>query len=49
MRAYADERRLLPSGGTDYHGHDDMTYADALASTHVPDVVGELVLDRLGR
>lgn len=43
MRDFAADRGLLPSGGSDYHG-DTMTYAEAQATTHVPDAVGEGLL-----
>jgi predicted metal-dependent phosphoesterase TrpH len=48
MARFADEHALLPSGGSDYHGDDDMSYATAQARTHVPDSVGARVLERLG-
>jgi predicted metal-dependent phosphoesterase TrpH len=38
MRALATAHRLVPSGGTDYHG-DQGTYAEAIAETWVPDAV----------
>jgi hypothetical protein len=40
MRAVAVAHRLVPSGGTDFHG-DDGTYAEAIAETWVPDDVAE--------
>ena len=40
MRAVADAHRLVPSGGTDFHG-DEGTYAEAIAETWVPDEVAE--------
>jgi predicted metal-dependent phosphoesterase TrpH len=43
MRDFAASRGLLPTGGSDYHG-DTMTYAEAQATTHVPDAVGEGLL-----
>ena len=43
MRDFAAARGLLPTGGSDYHG-DTMTYAEAQATTHVPDSVGERLL-----
>jgi predicted metal-dependent phosphoesterase TrpH len=46
MAAFAAERRLLPSGGSDYHG-DTMDYAEAQATTFVPDEVGERLLAAL--
>ena len=49
MTRYADAHELLPSGGSDYHGDDDMSYATAQARTHVPDSVGTRILERLGR
>ena len=48
MELFADEHGLLPSGGSDYHGDDDMSYATAQARTHVPDSVGADILTRLG-
>ncbi len=53
LAALAEERRLLPTGGSDYHGHpmDDgrpVRYADAEATTYVPDEVGERLLEALG-
>ena len=38
--AVAAELRLLATGGSDYHG-DTSTYAEAHATLHVPDSVGE--------
>jgi predicted metal-dependent phosphoesterase TrpH len=46
MAAFAAERGLLRSGGSDYHG-DTMDYAEAQATTFVPDEVGERVLAAL--
>lgn len=40
MHALAVAHRLVPSGGTDFHG-DDGTYAEAIAETWVPDDVAE--------
>jgi predicted metal-dependent phosphoesterase TrpH len=40
--------RLLPSGGTDFHG-DEGTYAEAIAETWVPDDVAEGLLRELAR
>lgn len=40
MRAVAAAYRLVPSGGTDFHG-DEGTYAEAIAETWVPDDVAE--------
>jgi hypothetical protein len=50
--AFARERGLLATGGSDYHGHpmDDgrpVTYAAAQALTNVPDEAGEALLERL--
>jgi predicted metal-dependent phosphoesterase TrpH len=44
MAAFAQERGLLPSGGSDYHG-DTMGYAEAQATTFVPNEVGERLLE----
>ena len=47
-RAFAAERGLLATGGSDYHG-DTMDYAEAQATTWVPDAVGEpRLLEALG-
>jgi predicted metal-dependent phosphoesterase TrpH len=46
MAAFATERGLLPSGGSDYHG-DTMDYAEAQATTFVPDEVGERLVAAL--
>jgi len=40
MREVAAAHRLVPSGGTDFHG-DEGTYAEAIAETWVPDDVAE--------
>jgi predicted metal-dependent phosphoesterase TrpH len=48
MAEIAARRRLLPSGGTDFHG-DECTYAEAIAETWVPEEVAEGVLAALGR
>jgi len=42
MQEVALRHRLVPSGGTDFHG-DECTYAEALAETWVPDEVVEAV------
>lgn len=47
MARFAARRGLLATGGSDYHG-DSETYADAQAGLHVPDTVGERLLDALG-
>jgi 3',5'-nucleoside bisphosphate phosphatase len=46
MAAFATERGLLATGGSDYHG-DGMSYAEAQATTWVPDAVGERLLEAL--
>ena len=51
--ALTEERGLLATGGSDYHGHpmDDgrpVTYADAQATTYVPDEVGQRLLEAIG-
>jgi predicted metal-dependent phosphoesterase TrpH len=46
MAACADERSLLRTGGSDYHG-DTGSYAEAQARVHVPDAVGEQLLQAL--
>jgi predicted metal-dependent phosphoesterase TrpH len=48
MRAVAAAHRLVPSGGTDFHG-DEGSYADAIAETWVPDSVAEGMLGALAR
>ena len=48
MRAVAAVQRLVPSGGTDYHG-DEGSYAEAIAETWVPDDVGEGMRAALAR
>jgi predicted metal-dependent phosphoesterase TrpH len=52
LAAFARERGLLATGGSDYHGHpmDDgrpVTYAAAQALTQVPDAVAESLLEAL--
>lgn len=52
LAAFARERGLLATGGSDYHGHpmDDgrpVTYAAAQALTHVPDEVADSLLEAL--
>lgn len=47
MGCFADERGLLATGGSDYHG-DDGDYATAQALTRVPPTVGERLLAALG-
>lgn len=47
MARFANQWALVPSGGSDYHGDDDMSYATAQAMTHVPDSVGARILERL--
>ncbi len=46
MGAFADERGLLHTGGSDYHG-DTSTYAEAQATVYVPDEVGVRLLEAL--
>ena len=46
ISAFAQERGLLASGGTDYHG-DTMSYADAQAGAYVPDDVAERLLEAI--
>ncbi|CAN5571900.1 PHP domain-containing protein [soil metagenome] len=48
MAAVARERRLLATGGSDYHG-DLGSYAESHAQLWVPDVVGVALLARLPR
>jgi len=43
MRAVAAGRRLLPSGGTDFHG-DEGSYAEAIAETWVPQEVADRLM-----
>jgi len=47
MRAVAAAHRLVPSGGTDFHG-DEGSYADAIGETWIPDDVAEGVRAALG-
>jgi predicted metal-dependent phosphoesterase TrpH len=47
MGAFADERGLLRTGGSDYHG-DTGDYAESQASCDVPTEVGERLLEALG-
>ncbi len=47
MAAFADGVGLLRTGGSDYHG-DTGSYRESQATVHVPDQVGERVLDSLG-
>jgi 3',5'-nucleoside bisphosphate phosphatase len=46
MVRFADELGVVATGGSDYHG-DGMSYADAQATTYVPDAVGERLLEAL--
>jgi predicted metal-dependent phosphoesterase TrpH len=48
MRGLAVALRLVPSGGTDFHG-DEGTYADAIAETWIPDEVAEGMRSALAR
>ena len=48
MEALATELRLVPTGGSDYHG-DDETYAEAHATIFVPEEDATLVFASLGR
>lgn len=48
LALFAAERGLLPTGGSDYHG-DTMSYAEAQATTFVPDAVGEGLLAAMRR
>jgi predicted metal-dependent phosphoesterase TrpH len=48
MARFAEERGLLATGGSDYHG-DTMTYAEARSGTHVPDAVAEALLRAIAR
>ncbi len=48
VKAVARDLKLVPTGGSDYHG-DTETYAEAHASLFVPDEVGMDVLSALGR
>jgi predicted metal-dependent phosphoesterase TrpH len=48
MAQLADTLRLLPTGGSDYHG-DTMTYAEAQATTYVPRAVADELVARLGK
>lgn len=47
MRAVAAAHRLVPSGGTDFHG-DEGSYAEAIGETWIPDEVAEGVRAALG-
>ncbi len=46
MASFAEERSLLATGGSDYHG-DTMTYAEAQHATFVPDRAGERLLETI--
>ncbi len=46
MRAFASARGLVATGGSDYHG-DTMSYAEAQATTSVPEAVGEALLEAI--
>lgn len=46
LEGVALARGLLPTGGSDYHG-DGMTYAEAQATTLVPDGAGDRLLEAL--
>jgi hypothetical protein len=48
MEALAAELRLVPTGGSDYHG-DGETYAEAHATIFVPEEDATLVFASLGR
>jgi predicted metal-dependent phosphoesterase TrpH len=48
MAGFAEERGLLATGGTDYHG-DVMSYADARARLEVPRSVGDRLLEAIDR
>jgi 3',5'-nucleoside bisphosphate phosphatase len=48
MAAFATDRGLLATGGSDYHG-DTMDYAETQATTFVPATVGERLLEALAR
>lgn len=48
MSEVAARHRLLPSGGTDFHG-DEGTYAEAVTETWVPDEVADRLLHELER
>jgi predicted metal-dependent phosphoesterase TrpH len=47
MRTVATAHRLVPSGGTDFHG-DEGSYADAIGETWIPDDVAEAMRAALG-
>jgi predicted metal-dependent phosphoesterase TrpH len=47
MGVFADDRGLLRTGGSDYHG-DGLSYADAQAAVYVPERVADELLARLG-
>jgi 3',5'-nucleoside bisphosphate phosphatase len=46
VAAMAAELGLLATGGSDYHG-DGMSYAEAQATTYVPDEIGERLLEAI--
>jgi predicted metal-dependent phosphoesterase TrpH len=46
MVALAADRRLVATGGSDYHG-DTMSYAEAQETTYVPETAGEALLAAL--
>jgi len=47
MRVFAAAHRLVPSGGTDFHG-DEGSYVEAIGETWVPDEVADEVRRALG-
>ena len=47
MGAFADDRGLLHTGGSDYHG-DTETYAESQSAVFVPPIAGERLLTALG-
>ncbi len=48
MGDFAEHEGLLPTGGSDFHGH-DVTYQDQAAITWVPDTVGDGLLRAIAR
>jgi predicted metal-dependent phosphoesterase TrpH len=46
MGAFADGQGLLRTGGSDYHG-DSATYAESQQTVHVPEAVGERLLEAI--
>ncbi len=46
MEALTESLGMLATGGSDYHG-DGMAYAEAMATTYVPRIVADRLLEAL--